>query len=247
MILDKNYWRVMNIDVNIIQGRTKLDKADVNIIIDVIRAFSVSFYAFENGVKDIIFVSNEDDAFAEKKNNNNIVLSGEVLGYKIENFDFGNSPYDISNTMLNKKTLVQKTTNGVSVTMDSLDANNVYVTGFVNSYSLVEYIKKLILTSNNKEFKINIIASHPTGDDDFACAEYIKHLILDTYDDIKQLEERTVKRILSSDASQKFLDEKNTDFSILDLIMTLSTKRGDFVIEVMQDLDRIKAVKRSIA
>ncbi len=236
----------MNIDLKIVQGKTNLDRADVNIVIDVIRAFSVSFYAFENGVKEIILVSNEEEALISRSNVDDVVLSGEIAGYKIEKFDFGNSPYDISNTNLNQKTLIQKTTNGVSVAVNSLDAENTFVTGFVNSFTLAEYIKKLIKSSNKKDFKINIIASHPSGDDDLACAQYLENLILERSRDIKELEESTVNRIIKSDAAQKFLDENNHDFSVLDLIMTMDTKKGDFVMEIIQDLDKIKAIKRSV-
>ena len=54
---------------------------------------------------------------------------------------------------------------------------------------------------------INIIASNPTGDEDFACAEYIRDLILGSKPvDIEQIK----ARIVNSYAAKKFFDEKKS-------------------------------------
>ncbi len=224
--------------ITLYQGKQALAYADVNIIIDVLRAFTVSDYAFQQGVERIILASNENEAFQLR--DENTYLSGEKNGgYQIPNFDYGNSPYALSMISLHDKQLVQKTTNGVAVTLTSLNAQHVFVTGYSNAYTTAKYISTLKQCQ-----KINIIASHPTGDEDLACAEYIKAILLNQYDQRQHLEEVTVYRILNSEAAQKFHDPKNTKFSILDLGLCIINTRNNFVMKVKQKKLLITIKKR---
>jgi len=234
--------------INIYQGKHDLPyNSNVNIIIDVIRAFTVSHYAFMKNLKEILLTNNEKEALYLKKQNKNFILAGEVDGYKIKTFDFGNSPYDLSVASLKNKTLVQKTTNGVSVTLNSLNSDDVIVTGYSNSKVTALFVKNLIKKSKGSEFSINIIASHPSGDDDLACAEFIKELILNNVPDTKKLEEICVHRIVSSEAAQKFYDFKNKDFSILDMSLCTTLQNSDFVIKAEEKNNIVKLYKERIS
>ncbi len=234
------------VEIEIFQGKEHQSKyADINIIIDVIRAFSVSYYAFKNKIREIVLVASEQEALELKKNNEQFVTSGEVNGYKIDSFDFGNSPYEISKSYLERKILIQKTTNGVATTLSSLNAEKVFVTGYVNALNLAKYVKNIIKESNKSNFKINIIASHPTGDEDLACAEYIKKIILEDDFSLKELDCATLYRISNCKAAKKFWDMDNKDFSINDIIMVLNIENSDFVMEVIDD-GRIKIKKKVI-
>ena len=219
-------------NINIYQGKTNLEHSDVNIIIDVIRAFSVSFFAFKRHVDKIKLVNLEEEALLAKKKYPNSLLSGEVAGYKIDSFDFGNSPYEVSSKDLSGKTLIQKTTNGVAVALASLNASHVIVTGFNNAYSTALYVKDLLTTLNKESVTVNIIASHPDGREDFACAKYIEKLLLDDFSSIQKIEEETSSIILNSQAAKKFLDTSNHDFSILDLLLCASPFKSEFIMEV---------------
>lgn len=234
------------LNINIYQGSPNLLKSDINIIIDVIRAFSVSYYAFKQGVEEILLVRNEHEAFELKKSNPSFMISGEQNGYKIQGFDFGNSPYEISKMNLKNKILIQKTTNGVKTTLNSLNAKKVFVTGYINSLSLIKHIKNLINNSNKKYFNINIIASHPTGDDDLSCAEYIKTLLL--YDDVQleELDKKTLFRIVNSQAAKKFWNKNDEDFSINDIVMAATIQNSDFVMEVFNQNNQIRIKKENI-
>lgn len=235
------------VEIQIYQGKEHQSSyADINIIIDVIRAFSVSYYAFKNEVKEIILVSSEKEACELKEKNELFVTSGEINGYKIASFDFGNSPYEITKNQLKEKTLVQKTTNGVAVTLSSLNAEQVFVTGYVNALSLARHIKKIIKESNKDNFKINIIASHPTGDEDLVCAEYIKKIILEDKFSLKELDSTTLYRIANCKAAQKFWDVDNRDFDINDIIMVLNIENNDFVMEVIKEEGSIKIKKKVV-
>jgi 2-phosphosulfolactate phosphatase len=234
-----------NIIVNTYQGNNDLEYSDINIVIDVIRAFTVSHHAFLNGVKEIILTNNEEEALFLKRKNNEFILSGEVNGIKINSFEFGNSPYDLSSVNLNEKTLIQKTTNGVKVAISSLDTDNLFVTGYSNAFTTASYVKELLNTINKDTIVINIIASHPTGDDDFACAHYLKNIILDNVNELKDLEESIVYRIVNSDAAKKFYDIKNKDFSILDILLCSVQVKSNFVMQVKNDKNRIVISKKN--
>lgn len=226
--------------IKIYQGKNTLAYADVNVIIDVLRAFTVSDYAFQQGVDSIILTSNKKEAL--QLSDENTYLSGEESGgYKIPQFDFGNSPYALSKAKLQNKRLVQKTTNGVAVTLESLNAQHIFVTGFSNAKSTAEYISRLKQCKN-----INIIASHPQGDEDLACAEYIKAILLNNYENLQKLEESTVYRILNSEAAQKFHDINNKDFSILDLTLCSIATKNEFIMKVKQKNSQITIEKEML-
>jgi 2-phosphosulfolactate phosphatase len=228
------------IDIKIFKGiPNNLRKSDINIIIDVLRAFTVSYYSFKKNIKKIILVNTIEEALKYKKNAYTI-LSGEIDGYKIRDFDIGNSPYEIYNINLKNKILVQKTTNGVKAVFNALNADQVFVTGFVNVCSLIEYIKNI----TDKDLIINIIVSDKEAEEDIACAEYIKKMLLNDIDK-KKLDEETVFKIINSKNAKKFLNSMDMDFSINDLIMALSLEKNNFIMEVVKEENNI-IIKRRI-
>ncbi len=233
-----------NININITQGQQKLPHAHINIIIDVIRAFTVSHYAFLNGIKEIILTNDISMAKILRHTNTPCITSGEVQGYKIPEFDYGNSPYDLNEAEISDKTLIQKTTNGVSVTLALLNADYIFVTGYSNAANTIQYINKLITTIPENSIHINLIASHPSGDEDLACAEYMKYLLLNNTQQHK--EEETVYRILHSEAAKKFLNSDNKDFSPIDLVLCSIKKKNDFAMKIYMQNKLIKIKKAKI-
>ncbi|KAB8138294.1 2-phosphosulfolactate phosphatase [Gracilibacillus oryzae] len=213
--------------IQIYQGRNRIwEKADITIVIDVIRAFTVAHYAFMRGASRIFLVETVEQAFKMKKNNPGYLLAGEVNGNPVEGFEFDNSPFHIAQKQLTGETIVQRTTNGVRATLNCLDSDHLYVTGFSNARNTAEFIKKAHM---EEERKINIVASHPSGDDDYACAEYIKQILEDT----KQISPQEVEtRILHSHVAKKFFDAKNTGFIREDVMCCVKELDTDFVMKV---------------
>ncbi|RRJ67740.1 2-phosphosulfolactate phosphatase [Paenibacillus oralis] len=217
----------MNIEIMQGDGRTPA-ASDINVVIDVIRAFTVAHLAFIHGVKGIFLAATLEEAFCLKKEMRDLLLAGEEKGLLIDGFDLDNSPARIGRADLQGKFLVQKTTNGVKAALHALDAKLVLVTGFSNARTTAEYIKRNWLKSN-PAIGVNIIASHPTGDDDLACAEYISGMLRETF---APSAEETRLRILSSEAARKFYDPGKPEFLPADMEFCSTELPSDFVMAV---------------
>lgn len=230
------------LNIEIMQGGGKMPAAsDINVVIDVIRAFTVAHQAFIHGIKGIFLAATPEEAFCLKKEKEGCLLAGEEKGLLIGGFDLDNSPARIRRADLRGKFLVQRTTNGVKATLNALNAEHVLITGFSNARTTAEYIKARWLKSN-PSITINIIASHPTGDDDLACAEYISGILRGTF---APSAEETRLRILGSEAAQKFYDPGKPEFLPEDMEFCSAELRSDFVMAVNR-LNRIPFVEKVI-
>lgn len=114
----------------------------LTVVIDIMRAATVEAYAFGQGAKEIFPVSTKEEAFALKKEHPEYLLMGEIEGYKIDGFDFGNSPSEIAKVNLTGKTLVQRTSSGTQGLVHALNAKELIFGSFVTCSAIVTYIKK---------------------------------------------------------------------------------------------------------
>jgi 2-phosphosulfolactate phosphatase len=216
------------IQIQILQGSEhQTGYANVNVVIDVIRAFTVAHYAFLSGIKEIWLVDSIESAFQVKRDFPEVLLAGEVSGLAIEGFDLDNSPANLVKHDLQGKILVQKTTNGVKAALNALCADAVYVTGFSNAKTTARYIKEN--WAHKEPFNMNIIASHPTGEDDLACAHYIKDIIEGTHQVSVEL---TVQQIQNASVAKKFYDPSQIAFNRSDMDFCLRELSSSFVMKI---------------
>ncbi|MCA0971584.1 2-phosphosulfolactate phosphatase [Halobacillus litoralis] len=208
-------------------GDNLLKPADFNIIIDVVRAFTVCNFAFMKGINKIILVNEINECLNLKSASRDLILAGEVNGYKIEGFDLGNSPREIikSNSLLQGKNLVLRTTNGVKATLNCLEAKEVLVAGLVDLQNIAQYLKEIDI----EDSRINIIASHPTSNEDLACAKYLKGLLTENQ---KVCLSEVKNSIQTAEAVQKFYDPSNKDFDEEDIHLCLKEFNNNFVMKV---------------
>lgn len=218
-------------DLRILQGtKQPYPAADINIVIDVIRAFTVAHVAFQGGARQILLVNTVEEALALKASHPAYVLAGEIKGLGIPGFDLDNSPYRVSRAKLEGRTLVQKTTNGVKATLAALGARHVFVTGYSNALTTADHVRSLMTRDGLNA--VNIIASHPDDDDDLACAEYIQDRLLGL-DRIRS--EEVVERIRRSRPAAKFLVDPPGEFEPRDLEFCVRAEPSEFAMKV--DLD----------
>ena len=205
-----------------------LPESDANVVIDVVRAFTVAHYAFLRGAEEIWLVADAEEAVAIRDEQPEVLLAGEIGGLPIEGFDLDNSPHRFAGADLRGRRLVQKTTNGVTAALHSLGAPTVLVTGFSNARATAEY---LIARFGGSGAAVNLVASHPTGDEDFACAEYIRSLLRGEKMDAEEVR----RRIYGSETAQKFLDPSRSEFDPVDIDYCAKPLEPEFVMEVTEE------------
>src|SRR5699024_3692237 len=136
------------------------------------------------------------------------------------------------------KTLIQKTTNGVQATLQCLSSDHVFVTGYTNAKTTSQFIKHKFARDQRKS--INIIASHPSGDDDLACAQHIKRILKDA----NALSSNEVaKRIKHPPVAKKFFDKSNPNFIPEDRECCMIELDTGFVMKVSNN-DKIPMIER---
>lgn len=215
--------------ITIYQGNEHLlPPSDITVVIDVIRAFTVAHFAFMKGVNKILLVGTVEEALKLKEEFPEYLLAGEIGGLPITGFDLDNSPFRIDSACVEGKTLVQKTTNGVKATLHSLRAEELFVTGYSNAKTTALYIKRIVQKAG-PDITINIVASHPTGDDDLACALYMKGII-EGKEDITDKDVR--ERICHSHVAAKFFDPLQPEFIPEDIAYCVREIPSSFVMKV---------------
>ncbi|UYM82288.1 2-phosphosulfolactate phosphatase [Heyndrickxia coagulans] len=215
-------------NIHIYQGNEITpEDGDANIVIDVIRAFTVAHHAFLGGVKEIWLADSEEAAFCIKDKYPHVLLTGEGNGLPIPGFDLGHSPAAIAKQPLAGKTLVQTSTNGVKAAFRALCAKEVYVTGFSNAKMTAKWVLRKWKGKDNA--RINMIASHPTGEDDLACALYMESII-NGAETIKP--ESVIKEIVNASVAKKFLDPGQPAFNPADLEFCSNETDCGFVMKI---------------
>lgn len=107
----------------------------VCVVIDVFRATTTMLTLFKNGIKEIKVSDTPETAAALKKTH---CLVGENQMYKLEGFDFGNSPYALSKLSFLSDKVAMITTNGTRALQYTDAAKKVFIAGFINFKALVK-------------------------------------------------------------------------------------------------------------
>lgn len=195
--------------VKIYQGYSKEITEEISVVIDVLRAFSTSYYLFSSGVNKIT-MSQNSELLKRLACDDQGVLVGEKNGIMIEGFNLGNSPDEILNAQMKNKNVYFCTSNGVRGVFHCCHSKDVYVTGLIGVKNIIQKLR----TEMELGRTIALLASHPSSDDDLAIAEYIQSEILEqreiSIDDVK-------RRIIESESAHKFNDESNVYFKKRDL------------------------------
>jgi 2-phosphosulfolactate phosphatase len=209
----------------------------ITVIIDVIRAFTTSHEAFLGGASHIYPVSSADDAFRLREDYREGLLVGEVQALPIDGFDHGNSPWEIRHTDVRGRYLIMRTTNGVAATLRARDSRQVLVGALINAEAIANYIRE-----QNPDTVV-LVASHPTGDEDVACAEYIRGLLGGEGISLAQARERTRNAF----AAKKFLDGSHPRLRPQDIDMAASSAGPDALIMgvTYEPVPRIDVIRRA--
>lgn len=207
--------------ITIVQGHyPPANPSGITVIIDVIRAFTTANFAFRNRTRVIHPVATAEDAFTLKQQFPHALLVGEINALPIAGFDFGNSPWQISNAILAERDIIMRTTNGIAATLNARHSHQVLVAGLVNAESTARFIQSQSVD------QVVLVASHPTGDEDVACAEYMQGLLGGqgiSLDD-------AIYRTRHAYAAQKFLDQSTPHLHAQDIDLAAASHANDGLV-----------------
>lgn len=204
-------------------------ETDTVVVIDVLRAFTTSAFAFAAGASEIALVSSVEDAFNLKKRFPDALISGEVDGYPVEGFDLGNSPSALIGSDLSGKRLIQRTSAGTQGVIRSSQANNILATGLC---SVSATIRK-VLNLSPKSITLVQTGVFPGGwgDEDIACADLIEAQINGTDLNIENIKQR----VRESRSGVHYSDPDHAVFPSADLDVALEIDRFDFAMSVEKE------------
>lgn len=199
------------------------------VVIDVLRAFSTAAYAFNAGAEKIMPVAGVEEALQLKQRIPGSLVMGEVDGVKPLEFDFGNSPADISTLDLNGKTMIQRTSAGTQGIVLAENAKQLFAASFVVAKATAKKIQRL-----NPEVVSFIITGESLGrdgDEDRACGEYIHALIEDPAADHTAF----IDRVGNSSAGKSFLGGSDLIGLKEDYKMSIQSNLFSFTLPVHRD------------
>jgi 2-phosphosulfolactate phosphatase len=198
----------------------------VVVVVDVLRAFTTTAYAFERGALEILMVSTTEEAFALKRQNPDLLLMGEVNAFPIEGFDLPNSPSVIDKQDLRGKRLVMRSTAGTQGVVGAAHADELYVGSLSVAKATATSIRALgpqVVTFINTG-----VRHRGGGEEDIACSNYIASLLLDEPVDSGEIE----KQVRASKAAARFTGADDSDLPASDLEYATRFDQFSFAMKV---------------
>jgi len=182
------------------------------VVIDVLRAFTTSAYAFAAGARSMIAADSLDgvDRLRDRYPAS-MTMGAHGGGRPVPGLDFGNSPSEIVGRDLSGITLIQFTAGGIKGLVDCDHATEVLAGSLVCARATAAYIERL--GEETVTFVITGLWSDRDGDEDHACADLIEAHLLGRTPDLSFYE----RRVRQSDFGRRFGDPAYPHLPIGDL------------------------------
>jgi len=110
------------------------------IVVDVLRLCSTMLTAFANGCEAVIPVAEPAEALALRRERPELLVAGERGGYRVEGFDLGNSPFEMTREVVGGRTLAACSTNGSKAMVASRAGAETVVACFLNVSAAAGYV-----------------------------------------------------------------------------------------------------------
>ncbi len=202
------------------------------VVIDVLRAFTTAAYAFAAGAREIVLVSEVDEAFALRDRFERAVLVGEVGGKPITGFDHGNSPARMRELDLSGTTVILRSSSGTQGVIRARQADSIWLGSLVvasaTARALARSAETITLLAMGSPYDGD---DESSGAEDDACADHIEALLLGRASDRVSIE----RRVLASRAARQALDPSIDWITPEDLECALAIDRFDFTMRVHRE------------
>ena len=199
------------------------------IIIDVFRAFTTAAIAFDRGASRITLVAEIEEALELQQKGIGDVLMGEVDGERPEGFDYGNSPYEVSQVNFTGKSVVQSTRAGTVGVAAAGNADTIYL----GSFAVADATVKAIL--RDQPSVVSIIGMGNQGrsraDEDEHCALYLRNLLEGRNPD----QDAVRALVMAGGDTQKFFDESKPQYHPKDVELALQISKYHFAMKVTKE------------
>jgi 2-phosphosulfolactate phosphatase len=193
-------------------------------IIDVFRAFTSAAVALANGASHIVMVTSCEEAKSLRNKGVGDFCMGDERGRMPDGFDFGNSPYLLSQADLVGKAIIQRTSNGTQGIVTA-SATSPYI--LAASLVTASATARALRSAGTEQ--VTLVAMGNNGlrsSEDEICALYLRDLV----EGRKPNPEAARQMILSGSEAAKFGDPQRPWLHPADLPLSLDIDRFDFAI-----------------
>ncbi|MFI5000810.1 MAG: 2-phosphosulfolactate phosphatase [Reyranellales bacterium] len=195
-------------------------------IIDVFRAFTTAAVAFANGASRIIMVDSVQEALSLRKSGIGQICMGEVGGRAPPEFDFGNSPFEVSQVDFGGKTIIQRTSAGTQGIVAARRAERLYAASLATANATARALR------SGMPGQVTLVAMGSNAvvrtDEDELCAIHLRNLLEGRPGDAQAV--RQV--ILAGGETARFHDPMRPHLHPGDLDFALDVGRYDFALRV---------------
>jgi 2-phosphosulfolactate phosphatase len=219
---------VIPVDVELVaqDAGKAVERGDVVIVIDALRATTSIITLLANGVKSVIPVETLREAMKLHRRHSDYVLVGERADYKPKGFDFGNSPVTLAKEPFQGKHIILTTTNGTKALIKSKGSRWVTVGAFLNARAVAE---KTVEISRKNRLGISFVLAGEKNHfslEDFLCAG----AITDSFPkNALELSDKTVAALLAfKGAKQNLLESIHDSKHAQDLVKIGFSKDIEF-------------------
>ncbi|MGD2200979.1 MAG: 2-phosphosulfolactate phosphatase [Candidatus Bathyarchaeota archaeon] len=200
----------------------------LTVIIDVFRAFTTAAHVMANGADLIVPVLTVEESFELRKKHPEWLQIGERGGIRVEGFDYGNSPYEVSLADFSGRTVIQTTGAGTQGVVNATSADDIILGSFVMAGAIVRRIQRI------QPDLVSLVAMGNVGmkpnEEDESCAEYLEARLRGENPDIEGMKER----IRAAPSGAKFFDRSRPQFREEDFHLAMELDRFDFVLRVVE-------------
>lgn len=199
------------------------------VIIDVFRAFTTAAVAFSKGAEKIVLVAEVEEALNLREQGVGEICMGEVDGTRPDEFDLGNSPFEMLDADVAGKTLIQSTRAGTVGMSAAKNASQIYAGSFAIADATVKAILRddpdlVTIVAMGLEAKVH-------ADEDEQCALYLRNLLQGRKPDPDAVR----ALVLAGEEAQKYADSAQPQYHPEDRDMALQIDSVDFAIKVERE------------
>jgi 2-phosphosulfolactate phosphatase len=197
------------------------------VVIDVLRAFTVSAYALAGGAVECRLVAEVEEARALAGGIEGSVVSAEVEGLPVEGIAISNSPTMVRDADLRGRTLVQRTSSGTQGVVAAAGAERL----FACSLAVASATARAILAGDPDLVTLVATGTDRGHPEDMACAAYVEAVLRGDRPDLEAL----LAPLTGSERYRRLMSGTWPGFPATDVELSLAADRFDFAMPVDRD------------